>query len=192
MLLAIAPLALLAVATSAAIEPAPAARPDTLSADLEPGRAARTWTSIVLHHSATRGGSVEAIDAAHRRQKDARGESWLGIGYHFVIGNGQQMGDGELQPTFRWRQQLAGAHAGRREHNEHGIGICLIGNFDQSAPTARQLQTARRLVDALSARFDIAPRNVLRHADVAATACPGRHFSLEDVVAARPRAGRPL
>ena len=67
------------------------------------------------------------------------------------------MADGEIQPTFRWQQQLAGAHAGSRDYNEHGIGICLIGNFDEQAPTDRQLAAVGEL-DSLVGQtvFDLA------------------------------------
>ena len=79
-------------------------------------------------------------------RKDAQGNPWLGIGYHFVIGNGRGMEDGQVEPTFRWKQQLAGAHAGQRRHNESGIGICLIGNFDEAPPTAKQLSALKELL----------------------------------------------
>jgi N-acetylmuramoyl-L-alanine amidase len=154
--------------------------------DFEPPVAARDWNSIVLHHSATDGGSVESIDAVHRRQKDAAGNPWLGIGYHFVVGNGHGMGDGEIRSTFRWQKQLAGAHAGRREENEHGIGICLIGNFDRRPPTEKQIAAARVLVKTLAARYHIARGRVLRHRDVAATLCPGRLFPGQQVLADLP------
>lgn len=148
--------------------------------------AARDWDCIVLHHSATSGGSVEAIDAVHRRQRDSAGKPWLGIGYHFVVGNGHSMADGEVQPTFRWRQQLAGAHAGRRQQNEHGIGICLVGNFDEAPPTERQLAALGDLLQALSDRYSISRTSVLRHQDVHATQCPGRLFPWEQVLADVP------
>ncbi len=74
-----------------------------------PASPERDWKTIVLHHSATRGGDVATIDAEHRTHRDRRGNPWLGIGYHFVVGNGQKMGDGEVQATFRWHQQLPGA-----------------------------------------------------------------------------------
>ena len=156
------------------------------SRDFEPPVAARDWKSIVLHHSATDGGSVESIDAVHRRQKDADGNPWLGIGYHFVVGNGRGMSDGEIKSTFRWRKQLPGAHAGRREHNEHGIGICLIGNFDRRAPTEKQIAAARGLVKTLAGRYDIRRGRVLRHQDVAATLCRGRLFPQQRVLADLP------
>jgi N-acetylmuramoyl-L-alanine amidase len=163
----------------------PAARS---TADFTPLVPARQWNAIVLHHSATEGGSVASIDAVHRRQTDAAGKPWLGIGYHFVVGNGRSMGDGEIQPTFRWQKQLAGAHAGRREENEHGIGICLIGNFDVAPPTTRQLAAVRALVKTLAARYAIKIDRVVRHQDIGATLCPGRLFPWEQVVADLPAA----
>jgi hypothetical protein len=164
--------------TSASAEPATSGHEEFL-----PQVAARDWKSIVLHHSATSGGSVESIDAVHRRQTDAAGKPWLGIGYHFVVGNGRSMADGEIQPTFRWQQQLTGAHAGKRDENERGIGICLIGNFDETHPTARQLEAVQNLVKTLSARYAIPRQRVLRHQDVGSTRCPGRLFPWEQVVA---------
>jgi hypothetical protein len=143
----------------------------------------RSWHSIVLHHSATRAGSVQSIDAVHRRQTDSTGKHWLGIGYHFVVGNGNPMSDGEVQSTFRWHQQLPGAHAGTRDYNQHGIGVCLIGNFDQHSPTARQMMALTGLVKSLSTQFGIPRERVLGHRDVHATACPGRLFPIEQLLA---------
>ncbi len=144
----------------------------------------RDWTSIVLHHSATSGGDVAAIDKVHRQQRDSNGQPWLGIGYHFVIGNGRPMGDGEVEATFRWRRQLPGAHAGRHDYNEHGIGICLIGNFDEAPPTEKQLAAARELVRHLAQQYRIPRPRILRHRDVQSTACPGRRFPWEEFRAA--------
>jgi hypothetical protein len=141
----------------------------------------RAWNAIVLHHSGTSVGDVASIDAVHRQQRDENGRPWLGIGYHFVIGNGRKMGDGEIQPTFRWREQLPGAHAGKRAYNEHGIGICLIGNFDEHAPTSQQVAAARKLVKLLAERYAIGRAHVVRHGDVQATACPGRWFCWEQI-----------
>jgi hypothetical protein len=168
---------------------APMAAPEIVP--VEPSVAPRAWKSIVLHHSATSGGNVESIDAVHRRQRDRSGNPWLGIGYHFVVGNGQKMADGEIQPTFRWLEQLPGAHSGTREHNENGIGICLIGNFDQSAPTARQLAAVRGLVKSLAERHSIPRERLLRHLDLQATLCPGRLFPWDQVRSDVPPANVP-
>ena len=146
----------------------------------EPPVAARAWSSVVLHHSATRGGNVASIDAVHREHKDRFGNPWLGIGYHFVVGNGRQMADGAIEPTFRWLEQLAGAHAGSRDFNESGIGICLIGNFDERAPTAKQMAALRELLQALTQRYAIP------HRDVQTTLCPGWLFPWDQAVAGLP------
>lgn len=147
----------------------------------EPDAAAREWNTIVIHHTAANHGSVESIHEAHLKRKDSNGNHWLGIGYHFVIGNGDGMSDGEIEPTFRWREQMQGAHAGAGEYNEHGIGIALIGNFEEAAPTAAQVASVKRLVAALETRFGIPSDKVIGHSDIKATACPGKLFPLEEV-----------
>lgn len=175
-------LGLLATQFAAAAIAASPSSEGSAVANVAPSVKPREWQVIVLHHSATSGGSVASIDAVHRQQKDAAGNPWLGIGYHFVVGNGQNMGDGEVQSTFRWQQQLAGAHAGNRDHNAHGIGICLIGNFEDTPPTEKQLASLADLLATLSSRYAISPDRVLRHQDVHATLCPGRRFPWEQVI----------
>ncbi|MCA9053166.1 MAG: N-acetylmuramoyl-L-alanine amidase [Planctomycetaceae bacterium] len=138
----------------------------------------RGWKYIVLHHSATDSGSVESIDAAHRQRRDSNGQPWRGIGYHFVIGNGNGMADGEVAATFRWHQQTDGAHAGVAQFNQLGIGICLIGNFEEAAPTPAQVASAARLINALQAEYRIEDDRLLAHRDLKPTACPGERFPL--------------
>ncbi|HID23695.1 MAG TPA: N-acetylmuramoyl-L-alanine amidase [Planctomycetaceae bacterium] len=141
----------------------------------------RSWRSIVIHHTGTDWGNVESIHQAHLKRKDKSGRHWLGIGYHFVIGNGHGMSDGQIEPTFRWREQLQGAHAGVAEYNEYGIGIALIGNFEKSPPTAKQLTAVKRLVSVLARRYGIDSRHVVGHSDIKATACPGKLFPMDEV-----------
>lgn len=155
---------------------------DALLADV----AFRDWKSIVLHHTATETGNVESIHAQHVLRKDASGRPWLGIGYHFIIGNGRGMSDGEIQPTFRWREQLAGAHAGERGYNESGIGVCLVGDFNREPPTEAQRKSLERLLKELQERFRIADARLIRHGDIKATACPGKLFDLDELTGQRP------
>ncbi|NIL96760.1 MAG: hypothetical protein GTO53_04825 [Planctomycetales bacterium] len=150
--------------------------------EFEPPGNSLEWKYLVLHHSATEGGSVESVDAGHRERKDQFGNPWRGIGYHFVIGNGDGMPDGQIESTFRWKEQLHGAHAGSRQHNRRGVGICLIGNFEETAPTPRQIAAVKRLCEWLSDRYGISGERVLRHLDVAATKCPGRLFPYEELI----------
>jgi len=140
-----------------------------------------SWQFIVIHHSAGDNGSVSAIDKEHRQRKDASGNPWLGIGYHFVIGNGQGMKDGAVEATFRWNEQLHGAHSGDSMMNARGIGICLIGNFEKTPPTKAQMESVRKLVNVLAVRHRITRNNLMGHASVKATACPGKHFPLKEL-----------
>ena len=144
----------------------------------------RKWQSIVIHHTATSRGSVQSIHSTHLKRKDRAGRPWRGIGYHFVIGNGNGMRDGEIEPTFRWRTQIHGAHAGNKQHNELGIGIALIGNFEKTKPTAAQLRSVKRLVAVLKRSYHVRSRNVVGHNSISATVCPGKFFPLAEVAEA--------
>ena len=144
-----------------------------------PSRCEREWTAIVIHHSATDKGDATVIDNWHRENNH-----WDGIGYDFVIGNGTYSGDGEVEPTYRWRGQLTGAHAGGTPGNwanEEAIGICLIGNFNYTAPTARQMNSLIKLVRFLQQRYHIPKSRIYGHRDVPGgheTECPGRYFPM--------------
>lgn len=141
----------------------------------------REWNYIVLHHTASDSGNVESIHEEHLKRKDKNGNPWLGIGYHFVIGNGNGMADGEVEQTFRWKQQLQGAHAGVADYNQHGIGIVLIGNFEKAPPTSAQASAVKQLVGILKREYGIPRVKVVGHGDVKPTECPGKLFPMSDV-----------
>lgn len=148
-----------------------------------PSTKERDWKYIVLHHTASNTGSVESIHESHLKRKDANGNPWLGIGYHFVIGNGSGMTDGEIEPTFRWKQQMQGAHAGSSDpiYNQQGIGIVLVGNFENQPPTAKQLIALKDLVRTLKTNYRVSAQNIIGHKDVRATECPGKLFPMAEV-----------
>ena len=148
-----------------------------------PDAKARDWKYIVIHHTASENGSVESIHETHLKKKDANGNAWLGIGYHFVIGNGKGMTDGEVEATFRWKQQIQGAHAGSADpvYNQRGIGICLIGNFENHPPSSQQLSALKGLVKTLKANYRISASNIIGHRDVRATECPGKLMPMDEI-----------
>ncbi len=141
----------------------------------KPDKAPRDWRHIVIHHTASSKDSVESIHEAHLKR------GWEGVGYHFVIGNGNGMKDGEIEPTFRWKTQMHGAHAGNDEYNQHGIGICLVGNFENVDPSSAQLASIKKLVGVLKSEYGIKSDKVIGHKDVKATACPGKKFPMTEV-----------
>jgi N-acetyl-anhydromuramyl-L-alanine amidase AmpD len=69
--------------------------------------------------------------------------------------------------------------------NEHGIGICLVGNFETRAPGARQLASLHTLLNHL--RADGLPGSTVpkvtvhRWVDRNHTVCPGRRFPYNDL-----------
>ncbi len=143
-----------------------------------PSRLEKKWEAIIVHHSATSNGNVAIFDKKHREENH-----WEGVAYNFVIGNGTDSGDGQVEVTFRWRGQLTGAHCKTPNNwgNEKAIGICLVGNFDNTSPTVRQMQSLVKLVRFLQNRYKIPKRFVYGHGGTPGarvTDCPGRRFPM--------------
>lgn len=133
------------------------------------------WKRIVVHHSAIKYGNAAVYDRAHRKRGMQNG-----LAYHFVIGNGIDSGDGEIEIGPRWTKQLLGGHVKNYHINLTAIGICLVGNFQESHPTRRQLQAFTQLMDWL--RSDVIPgaKQFAGHRDLRGeqTICPGKYFPL--------------
>ena len=114
---------------------------------------------------------------------------WDALGYHFVIGNGIGYGNGEIYVGERWSKQMTGAHCKvpGNYYNEHGIGICLIGNFEDHPPTAKQMEALARLSSFLSLQCGIPRSRIMTHGGITGkTKCPGRHFSLARIIQKMP------
>lgn len=127
--------------------------------------------TIIVHHRAGNG-DVQSIHQQHLNQ------GWWGIGYHYYIRK-----DGSV-----WRgrpEECVGSHAGSTNgYNTHSIGICFEGNFETEAMSKAQVNVGRELIADIKARHQI--KQVLRHKDVAATACPGRNFRWAELMASTP------
>jgi hypothetical protein len=143
-----------------------------------PARLEKKWQAIIVHHSATSNGNTAIFDKQHREEMH-----WDGVAYDFVIGNGTDSGDGQIEVTFRWRGQIAGAHCKTPNNwgNEKAIGVCLVGNFDNTSPTVRQMQSLVKLVRFLQNRYRIPKRFVYGHGTTPGarvTDCPGIRFPM--------------
>ena len=138
----------------------------------------RPWKYIVIHHSASDSGNAASIGKYHKNER-----GWVnGLGYHFLIGNGNGSRDGQIEVGNRWDDQIDGAHAGNGEYNKHGVGICLIGNFENDYPTDSQVSSLLYLIHYLQKRFNIKKDNVIMHRTFRKTVCPGRHFPYNKVM----------
>ena len=142
------------------------------------------WKYIVIHHSATQSGSINAFHKYHTKQ------GYGGIAYHFVIGNGSGMKDGEVQKTFRWQQQISGTHVSVNawHYNIFGIGICLVGNLENNAATRAQIKALQALIMDLKKTYQIKNENIIGHKHVLyddasgkkeKTICPGKRMDMK-------------
>ena len=132
------------------------------------------WDGIVIHHLGDPFGTPESIHRQHL--------SWgyQGLGYHFLIGNGNGLADGEVHVGYRWNDQLPGAHVvgdAGRAHNERSIGICLVGNGDTRQFSDLQMRHLGRLVQRLQRELQIPREQVVLHREVSqGVNSPGSFF----------------
>lgn len=135
---------------------------------------AENWfTSIVIHDTGSPHATVEGL------ARIASAGGGRGIPFHFVIGNGNGMGDGELHVGYRWNEQLPGAHLGGVASDAldpRAISICLVGNGDIRPFTASQMDRLTALVRALQERLGIPLDQVQLYRDIAGARSPGRFF----------------
>lgn len=127
--------------------------------------AVRTKTDyIALHHPANKSCTAEDIHRWHLAN------GWAGIGYHFLVTKEGLIYEG--RPLNTIGAQIAG-------HNSRGIGICVEGNYEleQHLPEA-QYKAVQELLDYLKTIYPNA--ELVGHRDIAASACPGRYFPLND------------
>jgi hypothetical protein len=168
LLLALAPAPLTADAASSLFAVDQPATLDVIfdtNVPANPGR----WKYIYIHHSRTPAGNATTLAA------DARGP--LGMGDHFVIGNGDGAIDGEIQVGQRWMQQApAAAPVKGSKIDPACISICLVGDFDRTVPTSTQMRRLAQLVGTLQGRHQIPAANVQLMDQAASAAGVGRYF----------------
>ncbi|MBE3133615.1 MAG: N-acetylmuramoyl-L-alanine amidase [Acidobacteria bacterium] len=156
----------------------PASAVASASDEWAPPGSERPWQFIVLHHSATARGCAAEFDVMHRNH------GWDELGYHFVIGNGTGSPDGLVEVGSRWPKQKHGAHckvAGHPEYNDVGVGVCMVGNFDNTLPTRAQLTSCARVVQYLKDRYRVPRSRIYGHGQLKPTHCPGLQFPYDDV-----------
>ena len=124
------------------------------------------WKFIYIHHSQTPSGSAQSLCTTE-----------AGLPDHFVIGNGDGCGDGEIQIGQRWAQQTAaGVTPGASEIRADCISICVIGDFNHARPTPTQERRLAQLVSALQGRLKVNGKAVSLYPRTASPAGIGRYF----------------
>lgn len=134
----------------------------------------RDWEYIVVHHSGTPGGNAKIFDYFHRHDRGMEN----GLAYHFVIGNGSDSGDGQIEVGPRWLAQKQGGHLASESLNEISIGICLVGDFSTHRLGPRQTAALIELVQYLRKMMPDAKLKFRLHREINTkpTECPGKLF----------------
>lgn len=145
------------------------------------------WTAIVVHDSGSPAGDLATLERRHSRAGLA------GLGFHFVIGNGQGMEDGAAVAGYRWDRQLPGAHAARgmamqaaaggaldaNALNHSAIAVCVVGNTERRAPSDAQMRSLADLVRALQAELGIPAHAVRFRSELGAAGGSAGSFPLD-------------
>ena len=116
------------------------------------------------------------MDRYHREERKMKN----GLAYHFVIGNGKGMKEGEIGIGPRWKKQISGGHLASEKLNQVSIGICLVGNFENRTPSSTQLKSLEALLNDLLDRTRLSASAVRTHRAInnRPTRCPGRKFPI--------------
>lgn len=144
-----------------------------------PGRLTRAtgrWTRITVHHSAEAYGPVldgtaaSSADAIRRIQAHMmNGLDYGDIGYHYLIDPQGRVFEGR---SMAWQ----GAHAAGT-NNVENIGVCVLGNFEETRPTPEALAALQRTLAWLQNTYRIPRAGVVAHRDLKNTLCPGRNLA---------------
>lgn len=121
------------------------------------------WQSIFIHHSKT------------RRFEGYRAGVPDSLGDHFFIMSPADGADGEIRIDPRWNTQQP-ALSNTAGSGSNSICICIVGDFDQSAPSATQIRRAQQLIQSLQRRLRIPARNVIAYDRPGSGTGLGRQF----------------
>ncbi|KAJ8916615.1 hypothetical protein NQ315_000260 [Exocentrus adspersus] len=125
---------------------------------------------VVVHHSYSPPACTapSECEASMRWMQDYHqiNRSWWDIGYNFAVG-----GDGRAYEGRGW--DAVGAHAPL--YNNISIGVCVIGDWSDTAPPERQLETVQNLIaEGVRAGYIAGDYKLVGHKQVRkGTQCPG-------------------
>jgi hypothetical protein len=127
---------------------------------------------VVLHHSGSELKTQTPISIA-RYHVEKKGAAT--IPYHFCI-------DFDARLFFTARLCWRLPHSGKESTNAEGIGVCVLGHYDEQQPTDAQLETLRRLIWSVLPEFaggdwgQYRGLYVVPHGRLVNTLCPGANL----------------
>ena len=168
----------------------------------------RKWTGLVVHHSESKDTASKDADAIakyhmsyridytpvteeefNRRQAIGDGKvfqkPWKAVAYNFLV---ERVGSTVCLIPGR-PLSWVGAHAGwesNEYYNENYIGLCVIGNFNNTPPDEEKLRFTIKVIQALMSYYGFSKYNVIGHRETYAKfgvspqkTCPGTAFDLD-------------
>lgn len=132
-------------------------------------RALNKITHIAVHHAAS-SKTATPYDFASQHVK----KGWPGIGYHLVI---------EQDGTVNWCQNLETISYNVGDNNSYIVGVNMVGNFDNYAPTQAQMTSLYAVLRYLMSLLNVPASKVLGHKEFPgqSTACPGKNVSMDAI-----------
>ena len=130
---------------------------------------------LTVHHTAgamvtdawgPTAGELESIREFHAG-RGALGRNWADIAYHFAVDRAGRVW--QARPLA-----YQGAHV--KGHNEHNLGIVLLGNFDVQSPSAAQLIALSNFMVFLRGLYCVPLGEVYTHGELGMTDCPGKRL----------------
>jgi hypothetical protein len=129
--------------------------------------------TITVHHTAGEmrtdawrptAGELEHIRGFHAGAA-ATDRQWADIAYHFVVDRAGRVW--QARPLA-----YQGAHV--KGHNEHNLGIVLLGNFETQTPSAAQLWSLAGFIGFVRGLYAVPLDRVFTHGELGQTNCPGK------------------
>ncbi len=92
--------------------------------------------------------------------------NWLGYGYYLASGK------------VYWVRGYEYVNAGVKNHNGHGVSICVEGNYDIEAPSKIDMVNLEALIIRLKKELPNL-KHIKGHNEDYPTTCPGQYFPMD-------------
>ena len=131
----------------------------------------QTVRAVTIHHGGvpfTRSEDPK-LYLQHLQQWSRSEKKWSDIPYHYLI---------DLDGTMYAGRDIRYAGDTNTEYNPDGHAlICVLGNFEEVEPNAKQLDAIVRLSAWLCRQYHLSPETIKSHRDYSSqTVCPGKNL----------------
>lgn len=131
---------------------------------------------IIVHCSDTEDGDGINWAAIVRYHKEVNG--WADVGYHF--GLEWVAGKYVALQGRPWYQK--GAHCKAAGRNNDSLGVCIVGKFDDRAPTFQEHESVCNFLASLCFAFRVPVERVHGHREFEpGKTCPGTRWNLDEL-----------